>query len=238
MLFLPRTSVAPYQVAIYAPGADAARAQSSRAAGLQFVEFLVRSGRAVAFPVYQQTYERIREGSGQNFLREYLIQRGQDVRRTVDYLETRLELDHSKIALYGLSLGAQLGPVYLAIEPRLRTGVLLSGGFETWVIPPETDPVHFTPRVTQPVLMVNGREDFDLPYETAQVPMFQMLGTAPEHKRHAVLEGGTSRRGRRQCSKRFSIGSIGTWDRSASNLRNTPSPPTAPAAVSCRSRSA
>lgn len=190
MLFLPRTSAPPYQIAIYSPGADAARGQSSRAAGLQFVEFLVRSGRAVAYPVYQQTYERIREGSGPNFLKEHMIQRGQDVRRTVDYLESRPEFDRSKIALYGLSIGAQLGPVHLAIEPRLRTGVLLSGGFETWVLPPEVDPVHFTPRVTQPVLMVNGREDFDLPYDTAQVPMFQMLGTPAEHKRHAVLEGG------------------------------------------------
>jgi pimeloyl-ACP methyl ester carboxylesterase len=85
---------------------------------------------------------------------------------------------------------AILGPVYLAIEPRLKTSVLLSGGFETWTIPAETDPVNFAPRVTQPVLMVNGREDFDLPYETAQVPMFNMLGTAPADKRHAVLEGG------------------------------------------------
>jgi hypothetical protein len=44
--------------------------------------------------------------------------------------------------------------------------------------------------MTQPVLMVNGREDFDLPYESAQVPMFNALGTPPEHKRHAVMEGG------------------------------------------------
>ncbi|PYR60131.1 MAG: hypothetical protein DMF85_05980 [Acidobacteria bacterium] len=80
--------------------------------------------------------------------------------------------------------------MYLAIEPRLRTGILMSGGFETWTIPAETDPVNFAPRVRQPVLMVNGREDFDLPYETAQVPLFRMLGTAPSDKRHAVLEGG------------------------------------------------
>jgi dipeptidyl aminopeptidase/acylaminoacyl peptidase len=123
-------------------------------------------------------------------LREISIQRGQDVRRTIDYLETRPDIDRSRIALYGLSLGAQLAPVYLAIEPRLRTGVLLSGGFETWQMPPEADPVNFTPRVKQPVLMVNGREDFDLPYATAQVPMFRMLGTAAADKRHAVLAGG------------------------------------------------
>jgi hypothetical protein len=41
-----------------------------------------------------------------------------------------------------------------------------------------------------PVLMVNGREDFDLPYATAQVPMFKMLGTPAADKKHAVFEGG------------------------------------------------
>jgi dipeptidyl aminopeptidase/acylaminoacyl peptidase len=144
----------------------------------------------VAFPIYQQTYERRRQPTGANFLREVSIQRGHDLRRAVDYLASRPDIDASRLAFFGVSLGAQLGPVYLAVEPRLKTGVLMSGGFETWTIPAETDPVNFAPRVTQPVLMVNGREDFDLPYETAQVPLFNALGTAAADKRHAVLDGG------------------------------------------------
>ncbi len=190
MLFLPRSAAPPYQVLIFFPGSDAVRARTSRGISLRWIEFLLRSGRGVAFPIYQQTYERRREATGPNFLREVSIQRGQDIRRTIDYLASRTDVDASRIAFYGLSLGAQLGPVYLAIEPRFRTGVLLSGGFETWTIPPETDPVHFAPRVRQPVLMVNGREDFDLPYHTAQIPMFQALGTGASEKRHAVLSGG------------------------------------------------
>ena len=76
------------------------------------------------------------------------------------------------------------------IEPRFRAGVFFSGGFETWEMPPECDPVNFTPRVRVPVIMVNGREDFDLPYESAQVPMFRMLGTPEGEKQHVVLAGG------------------------------------------------
>ena len=190
MLMLPRTGRPPYQVAVYFPGSDAVRARSSRGAYTQWLQFVLRSGRAVAFPIYQQTYERRRTSTGTNFLREISIQRGQDVRRAIDYLETRPDIDTTKIAFYGVSLGAQLAPVYLVVEPRLRTGVLLSGGFETWTVPPETDPVNFAPRVTQPVLMVNGRDDFDLPYDTAQVPLFTALGTPASAKRHAVLEGG------------------------------------------------
>lgn len=190
MLLLPKNGRPPYQTAIFFPGSDAVRASSSRTAFMQWLHFLVRSGRAAAFPVYQQTYERRRQPTGPNFQREISIQRGQDLRRTVDYLASRPDIDATKLAFFGASLGAQLGPVYLAVEPRLKTGVLLSGGFETWQIPAESDPVNFAPRVRQPVLMVNGREDFDLPYDSAQVPLFYALGTAPADKRHAVLEGG------------------------------------------------
>ncbi len=34
--------------------------------------------------------------------------------------------------------------------------------------------------------MVNGRHDQVVPYEIAQVPFFQLLGTPPEHKEHYV----------------------------------------------------
>jgi formylglycine-generating enzyme required for sulfatase activity/dienelactone hydrolase len=193
-LFLPRAAKPPYQVVIYFPGSYAPRMQSSRPLVLQWLEFLIRDGRAVAYPIYQQTYERRRPvppgGASQSFLREISIQRGLDVRRTVDYLTSRSDIDASRIAFYGQSLGAQLAPVYLATEPRFKTGVLLSGGFETWVIPPETGPVHFAPRVRQPVLMVNGREDFDLPYRTAQLPLHDALGTPKADKKLVVLRGG------------------------------------------------
>ena len=149
----------------------------------------MRSGRVLIYPVYQGTYERRIAGPrGPAVLRDVTIQRGKDLRRTVDYLESRSDIDASKIAYYGTSLGAQLGPEWLAIEPRFRTGVLMSGGFETWNLPPEIEPMNYTPHVTVPVLMVNGREDFDLPYATAQLPMFKMLGSA--EKKHAVFEGG------------------------------------------------
>jgi len=190
-LYLPRAVQPPYQAVIYFPGSDAIMLRSSRDLWLQWVEYIVRSGRAVLYPIYQATYERHVDGPvGPNALRELSIQRGLDLRRSVDYLQGRPDIDGSRIAFQGLSLGAQLGPVFLAIEPRLRTAVLLSGGFETYAIPPEVDPLNFTPHVTQPVLMINGRDDFDLPVQTSQVPMFTLLGTDASLKRHVVLEGG------------------------------------------------
>ncbi len=46
----------------------------------------------------------------------------------------------------------------------------------------------FAPRLKKPVLMVNGRYDATFPYESAQLPLFRMLGTPPAEKRHAVLD--------------------------------------------------
>jgi len=190
-LFLPKTASPPYQAVIFFPGADAVEIGSSSSLWLQWADFWVRSGRVLVYPVYQGTYERRITGpKGPNVLRDVMVQRGKDLRRTIDYLETRSDIDASRIAFYGLSLGAQLGPLFLAIEPRLRTGVLMSGGFETWDIPSEVDPVNYAPRVAVPVLMVNGRDDFDLEYATKQVPMFRMLGTPPANKKHAVFQGG------------------------------------------------
>ncbi|HUF25855.1 MAG TPA: hypothetical protein VMM18_02640, partial [Gemmatimonadaceae bacterium] len=39
-------------------------------------------------------------------------------------------------------------------------------------------------------LMINGRDDFIVPYEIAQRPLFELLGAPEDSKRHAVLPGG------------------------------------------------
>ncbi len=190
-IFLPKSAPPPWQTVVYFPGSDAVTTTSSANMWLGLSDFYPRSGRALVFPVYQGTYERRVPGPhGQDYLRQVMIMRGKDLRRVVDYLDTRRDIDSRKLIFHGLSLGAQLGPLFLAIEPRFKVGVLFSGGFETWDLPPECDPVNFAPHVRQPVLMVNGREDFDLPYATAQVPMFEALGTPKADKRHAVFEGG------------------------------------------------
>ena len=48
--------------------------------------------------------------------------------------------------------------------------------------------MNFAPRVTMPVLMLNGRFDYFFPTATSQEPMFALLGTPPEHKRRVVYE--------------------------------------------------
>lgn len=51
-----------------------------------------------------------------------------DVSRLIDWLETRPEIDESRVALVGFSMGAIAGAIMLGNEPRFGTGVLMMGG--------------------------------------------------------------------------------------------------------------
>jgi dienelactone hydrolase len=155
------------------------------------VDFLIRSGRAVLFPVYKGTYERGPSiGAPLHEYRDLMIAWSKDLGRALDYLETRPDVDRTRLGYFGLSLGASAGVVFTALEPRFRASVLLAGGLSSIDLPGEIDGFNFAPRVRVPTLMVNGRDDFEEPLEAIQKPLFQALGTAPADKRHAVLDGG------------------------------------------------
>ena len=109
-----------------------------------------------------------------------------DLARTLDYLDTRADIDHDRIAMYGFS--TNMLPIFLALEPRLKTGIAVGGGLSAFASLPEVDPFHFASRVTVPFLMLNGRHDAVFPVETHQVPLFRLLGTPVEHKRHVTFE--------------------------------------------------
>jgi dienelactone hydrolase len=122
-------------------------------------------------------------------MRELVIHWTMDVGRSIDYLETRGDIDATRLAYYGFSWGAWNSPVFLAIETRFQAAVLLSGG--VWVErDPEVEPTNFAPRVTMPILMVNGRDDFYFSVERSQLPLFRLLGTPGQDKRHVSVEGG------------------------------------------------
>ena len=87
-------------------------------------------------------------------------------------------------------MGAVEGPVVAAVDPRIRTLVLVGGGLSSEEEPPEVDPFNFAQRVTVPVLMVNGSHDFIFPLEASQVPLFRLLASPAGAKRHLVYEGG------------------------------------------------
>jgi eukaryotic-like serine/threonine-protein kinase len=86
--------------------------------------------------------------------------------------------------------GAVEGPLILALEPRLKAGILVGGGLWGDKLPPEVDWFNFAPRVHTPTLMLNGRYDFVYPSATSQQPLFRLLGTPARDKRHVQFDSG------------------------------------------------
>ena len=190
-LFLPTNTPPPFQTVIYFPGSFSALLSSSQDLESyyefpMFLSFLVRNGRAVLYPVYKGTFERgsptlaaIRPGNETHAYTEYLIHVVKDFRRSVDYLETRPDIDGERLAYYGMSWGAHLGTIIPAVEDRLHASVLVAGGLSGRARPEALD-VNYVSRVRTPTLMLNGRYD----NVVRQVRrMFALLGTPAARKR-------------------------------------------------------
>jgi eukaryotic-like serine/threonine-protein kinase len=144
------------------------------------------------FPIYKDSYERLGKvpDAGTIAYREETIQQAKDLRRAVDYLETRTDIDHNRLAYYAVSWGAELGSIMLAVENRITVAVLVAGACDTQKELPEADPLNFAPHVIIPTLMMSGRYDFMDPLDTCQEPLFRLLGTPQQDKRHIVFDSG------------------------------------------------
>ena len=111
--------------------------------------------------------------------------------QTIDYLETRPDIDAQKLGFHGLSYGASHGVRLIALDHRFKAAALTSGGLLSYYHQPqEIDPWNYAPRVRIPVLMVSGRDDFLFPVETIQKPLFNALGTPAADKRYTQYDGG------------------------------------------------
>jgi eukaryotic-like serine/threonine-protein kinase len=194
-VFLPKNAPPPYQTVVFFPGDGGLGVRSSRPLlGVPAFDFIVKSGRAFVYPIYKSTFER---GDGlnssypteTNAYKEHVIQWAQDLMRSIDYVETRQDLDANKLAYYGISWGGRLGGIMLAIEPRIKAAVLNVAGLRFQKAFPEAEPINFLPRIKMPVLMLNGRYDYYFPVESSQNPMFEALGTPADQKRHIVADG-------------------------------------------------
>jgi dienelactone hydrolase len=111
------------------------------------------------------------------------------LRRTVDYLETRADINAAAIGFFGYSWGGVNGPVALAQEPRLRVAVIQIGLLPPMAATPEVDPVNALPRVRVPTLMFSSEFDSMVPMENSN-RYFSLIGTSPAQKRRVIAIGG------------------------------------------------
>jgi dienelactone hydrolase len=202
-VFLPKDAPPPYEAVIYW-GPSGLMTMRSFNAGQwllfnSLMGFIPRSGRALVIPVFKGTYDRddkdfsatsaFADSSAR--YRDLAVHWIKDLRRTVDYLESRQDMRIDRIGYYGWSWGGEVAGIALALEPRIKAAVLNVGGYSpAGPLRPEVDPVNYMPRAHVPTLMLNGRHDVVFPYETSQLPFFQQLGTRPTEKKHITYPTG------------------------------------------------
>ena len=51
-----------------------------------------------------------------------------DVKRLIDYFETRADIDHTRIGITGISLGGVLSSLVYGVEPRIQVASVMMGG--------------------------------------------------------------------------------------------------------------
>lgn len=125
----------------------------------------------------EEVYEFDLTGTYKYWSRNVITQTVFDLRRAVDFIETREELDSKRIGYYGISLGGIIGTVFCGVEDRIKVPVIaLAGGqlnllYEEKVLSKEAkdfvsiiEPLNFVGQISpRPFLMLNAENDEIVP---------------------------------------------------------------------------
>jgi len=195
-LYLPKNYAKPLQIIHYVPAGDVVRGLRPLPDSVEmFLTPLIKSGRAV-FTVVIKGY--VGRPFPSNYsppdnstveFRKQMVNWITDLRRGVDYLETRDDLDKQHLIFLGISNGANLGLLLTAVETRYKYSVFVGAGLEpqvkNWIA--ETSYINFASQSRQTKLILNGRYDETFPYTSDAMPLFKLLR---EPKKKVIYDGG------------------------------------------------
>lgn len=116
-------------------------------------------------------------GTYKYWTRNVISQTVFDLRRTVDFIESRKELDSKRIGYYGISLGGIIGTIFCGVEDRIKVPVIaLAGGqmnllYKEQALSDEAkdfvsiiEPLNFVKHIyPRPFLMLNAKNDEIVP---------------------------------------------------------------------------
>jgi formylglycine-generating enzyme required for sulfatase activity len=195
-LYVPKGFRQPLQVIHFAPAGDVESGIRTLTASIEVnLAPLIRGGRAV-FAVLREGYlgrpfpPGVEDPDSRNDeYVDFTITQVTELRRGLDYVQSRHDLDSSRIGFLGPSAGATAGVILTALETRYRSVMFIGTGIEPEEITdaPAASRINFAPRIAAPKLMLQGRYDEVAPLESTAKPMFRLLR---EPKRLEVFEGG------------------------------------------------
>jgi dienelactone hydrolase len=132
----------------------------------------------------------------------FVVQNVVDLRRGVDAVEERADLDAGRLAYVGFSMSAFLGVQFVALEPRVRAACFALGGAGLFhffsaqaaqsvrqdleLVANLVDPLHFAGMIApRPVLQVNSETDQIVPAALGHM----LYGALGEPKRSIWFQG-------------------------------------------------
>jgi predicted esterase len=189
-VFLPTKAKAPFQSVLYYPGLNVLYESSTAKMNLEntWIDFFLKGGRALIWPVYYSTYGRGDiEVENWQTRRQVYSYRMIDAQIACDYIETRNDMDKDRIAFAGVSWGGFIAPYILAIEERIKLGILILFGVQSSDEYPWYDQINYLPRVKIPMLLLAGRYDPDYSMKQQQA-FYDFLGTPENEKEWKIYE--------------------------------------------------
>ena len=125
--------------------------------------------------------------------RDIISQTVFDLRRAVDFIYSRDELDNERIGYFGISLGGIIGTIFCSVDKRVKVPVIvLAGGnlnlmFRMHAFSEETkdflsiiDPINFVGMISpRPLLMINAGNDDVVPPVTSKL-LYKAAGKPKE----------------------------------------------------------
>ncbi|HSF15936.1 MAG TPA: protein kinase [Vicinamibacteria bacterium] len=196
-LYLPARARPPYQCINYVVSGTVFYGRTAAAEVEALLAPQIKEGRAVMAVVPRGAIER--EWPGYPAIvpadqratveaRDVIVHRVTEFRMGLDYLETRGDIDMDRISHMGFSWGAvQHALILIAVEPRIRSSILIGGGLfpSSWL--PEVEAIHFVPRIPGPALVLTGKYDEEVPFEPYGRALHEWL---PEPKQLQLVESG------------------------------------------------
>lgn len=162
----------------------------------EIFDFVISSGRTLIILELDGSYSRydgMSQLSGDALTRKrasQLLNWRSDLGRSIDYLNTREDLNMDSLSYIGVSYGASIATPLLALEDRFAAAVLIIGGFSGNNVVTLSDQLTHVAHITLPTLMVNGTSDNIFPQVTSAIPFYEKLGTPADSKKILFFDGG------------------------------------------------